>query len=30
MERAQLLHKGYEINNIAHPFTGIRITEKGP
>lgn len=25
----QALYKNYEINNVAHPFTGIHITEKG-
>ena len=29
MERMQAAGKAYEVNTIAHPFTGIRITEKG-
>ena len=29
MEISQMGHKAYEINTIGHPFTGIRITEKG-
>ena len=29
MELSQMRHKAYEINTIGHPFTGIRITEKG-
>ena len=29
MEISQMSHKAYEINTVGHPFTGIRITEKG-
>lgn len=29
MERKAAAGKAYEINTVAHPFTGIRITEKG-
>ena len=28
-ERRALYHRWYDLNNIAHPFTGIHITEKG-
>jgi len=29
LERRRLRNRWYDLNNIAHPFTGIRITEKG-
>ena len=29
MDYSQMRHEAYDINNIAHPFTGIRITPKG-
>ena len=29
MDYSQMTKKSYEINTIAHPFTGIHITEKG-
>ena len=29
MDPGQMTRKAYEINTIAHPFTGIRLTEKG-
>ena len=29
MERRQAAGRAYEVNTVAHPFTGIRITEKG-
>jgi L-alanine-DL-glutamate epimerase-like enolase superfamily enzyme len=29
MEYSQMGQKAYEINTIGHPFTGIRLTEKG-
>ena len=28
-ERRDLHRRWYDLNNIAHPFTGIRVTEKG-
>lgn len=28
-ERRRLRNRWYDLNNIAHPFTGIRVTEKG-
>ncbi|MBC7239812.1 MAG: mandelate racemase/muconate lactonizing enzyme family protein, partial [Chloroflexi bacterium] len=28
-ERRDMMRRWYDLNNIAHPFTGIRITEKG-
>ena len=29
MDFSQMTQKSYEINTIAHPFTGIHLTEKG-
>ena len=29
MDFAQMTQKSYEINTVAHPFTGIRLTERG-
>lgn len=29
LEQRRLRNRWYDLNNIAHPFTGIRITEKG-
>ncbi len=29
MDSSQMVTKSYEFNTIAHPFTGIRLTEKG-
>ena len=29
MERRQARSRWYDLNNVAHPFTGIHITEKG-
>ncbi len=28
-ERRQMQHRWYDLNNVAHPFTGIRVTEMG-